>query len=247
MFSILQPELLDASYGAMTSLFSPDNKEDEVIYRQGLDTIVRCKSNGVVYYNLNIADVTNPSILSRPKPPAPELTAYDVFSRAVAFIETWLPRGNLLVHCEQGRRRSPTAIVAFLVTQGMRTHRAIQHIGASYLGEQDWAEGYKKSREMWIANLSKFESEHIPTVAKFRLANPQMMKSMGGEKWTDEDERIRNIQIQAKAAMEAKRAEESKKRAAESPAQLKKAPPAKKYKLAGSSGMVPSQWANRKK
>lgn len=245
VISILQPHELDSAYSAMTQLYAPTST-DEILYQDGLDTVVRSKENGILYYNLNIADVSNPQILSKPKPPSPPLTASDVFSRFVSFMQVWLSQGvNVLVHCEQGRRRSPTAILAFLVHQGLRTHQAVKLIGSSYAGDESWADGYTKSRQMWIASLSKFETEHSTLLAGFRLAHPKLYRAFQGFKWTEEDKKRLEEEIRLEQAKLKKKEEESKKRSATTDL-AKVEPPVKKYKIAAKP-MVPSAWANRKK
>lgn len=245
VISIIQPDELDPSFKAMAQLYAPTNA-DETIYQEGLDTIVLSKDHGVLFYNVYMADISNPQILTKPKPPLPAVTANDLFLRIVWFIRHWLSKGdNVLVHCEKGQRRSPTMILAFLISQGLRTHQALELLGSNYVGDSTWADGYKKSRQMWIAKLQEFESTATHQLAAFALTLPKLAHALQGFKWTTEEQMRVDALLKQKIATPSNPEVSSKKRPSTQSTE-KSAPPTKKFKLAPKTTM-PASWANRKK
>lgn len=228
----------------------------KTLYRSPLEVVVKDETNGILYYNFRIADVSNPAILSKPAPSRdgsskPALTPDQVFSRLVSFISAQLTVGtdssktpSVVVHCKQGRRRSPTAILAFLVTQGMRTHQALQLIGATYAGEKNWADSYKQHRTQWLAALSSFESKSASLLEDFKIAQPKLMKAYIGQIWTDADELALE---QLKTTKQTSNMPNMKKRELPEPEKKIAAPSPKKYKLASATPLTPSLWAKRAK
>lgn len=245
VISVIQPDELDPSFKAMKQLYAPSNA-DETIYHDGLDTIVLSKDHGVLFYNVYMADISNPQILSNPKPPLPAVSANDLFLRIVWFMRHWLAKGdNVLVHCEKGQRRSPTMILAFLISQGLRTHQALELLGSNYIGDSSWADGYKKSRQMWITKLQEFESTATHQLAAFALTFPKLAHALQGFKWTEEQQIRVDALLRQKIATPSNVEVSSKKRSS-THSIAKAEPPAKKFKVAAKP-MIPAAWANRKK
>lgn len=186
VFSILQPAGLGATYQTMTDLYGLETK-GKLILRDGLDTIVEDTDSHILYYCLNIADVSNPAILASPRGGDPTLTPWDVFARVVLYIEERLKVGHVLVHCERGRRRSPTAILAFLVYRGFRALEALNLMGQSYSGEEDWVARYRRTRSLWIDALRDWQNNHLDKCALFRKQNPKLIKAFKGLAWLPQD------------------------------------------------------------
>lgn len=65
---------------------------------------------GVVYHHLNMPDLQKPALLKQYKVP-------HALEEACAFLDIAIARGNTLVHCERGQFRSPTLILAWLITK----------------------------------------------------------------------------------------------------------------------------------
>ena len=58
-------------------------------------------------------------------------------------------RGNVLVHCEQGHRRSPSIFLSWMVTlPGYNISKAIQSFSSGYKGKskKDWGKIYQQDR-----------------------------------------------------------------------------------------------------
>jgi hypothetical protein len=252
VFSIVQAAELGDAFHSMKELYGPTSRAKKIL-SEGLDTVVLQEEEKVLYYNLNMADISNPAILAKPIGKAPALTASDVFCRAVIFIEKALQRGNVLVHCEQGRRRSPTMIIAFLVARGSRTHQAIQMIGSEYQGDEgpEWASKYIKHRDMWIGALGAWESESRAKISAFNNDHPRLCKALEGLEWTEQDEQSLKEE-QSNRKLQAEEKSNAKKRplssVSPSPRTASSATTAgnKKFKVAVQS-IGPSLWANKKK
>jgi len=255
VFSLVQFAELNTPYRSMTSLYSGDETHP-LLFADGLDVVVHHEESGVLYYDLNIADISNPANLETHK--QYPMTAFDVFCRAVVFITERLKYGNVLIHCEQGRRRSPTAFLAFLVSNGVRVHQAIQILSSGYSGEEDWAIHYSKHRSLWIERLAQFEFKHPSLCAAFKMTHPKMIKAFHGAVWTEEDEKeyqekLKSIESSASPSIPSigtllgyNESQATKKRPGASDlSQNKTAPASKKYKLVTST-MLPSRWAQKK-
>jgi hypothetical protein len=265
VFTILDSDEID-SLESLKEIYGEDQAERfETLHSGVLDLVVKDKRTGIVFYNLKIADVSNPATLSKPRQKEdgtsiPALRPEEVFSRAVIFTEERLKHGivsdvvsksgAVLVHCKQGRRRSPTAILAILISRGMRVHKALQLLGADYQGETDWLAGYKRHRAQWISSLSSFESKTAAQLANFRLAHPKLIKAYQGLLWDEAllDHPIPDISSSKDLASSIspnlkKRPQQDVGGMSSNPA----TPPAKKYKLASNSTLKPSLWASRGK
>lgn len=99
----------------------------------------------------------------------------------------------MLVHCERGQRRSPTLVLAFLISRGKTTDEAIGRINRGYigtscllsefsfsdplLGEEDWARSYRKVRGAWIKKLKKFEKFHMKILEFYRRTEAATVSS----------------------------------------------------------------------
>lgn len=248
VLSLLQPEELEGAFSALTKLYGADT-EGQLILRDGLHTVVRDKGSKILYYNLNMADVSNPAILAKAHKDVPALPVSEVFASAVGFIEERLKVGNVLVHCEKGRRRSPTAILAFLIARGFRTQLALQALGHGYLGESDWLVRYRKTRALWIDALSEWEVQRVEKLKQLlEIDRPKLAKAFKGLEWLPADDialEERKKQLFANSSNKTSQSQpvEDKKRPLKDE---KGAPPAKRFKIASSS-TVPSIWANKKR
>ena len=89
----------------------------------------------------------------------------------MAFIDDSLQYGNVLLHCEQGQFRSPTLLVAWLVSRGFTVDKAIQTINTEYAGGPEWADIYKKNRAKWVKKLRRFQSKHEQISKYWRKTN----------------------------------------------------------------------------
>lgn len=98
-------------------------------------------------------DAINPSMVFRDRP---ELS--DLFERTSAWIDKSLQRGNVLVHCQKGQKRSPTIVLAWLITRGYGTQEAINLISRSYTSSsysvtepsKSWGGKYRVERPLWV-------------------------------------------------------------------------------------------------
>lgn len=86
----------------------------------------------------------------------PELA--ELFERSTVFLDRALAHGSVLVHCQKGQKRSPTVVLAWLVTRGVGTPEAINLISRRYTSREftaldpsrSWGERYRKERPLWI-------------------------------------------------------------------------------------------------
>ncbi len=87
-----------------------------------------------MYQNLGIPDVENPSLIEYKSEKTNELNefekeyygAIEILTKSSIYINERLKYGSVLVHCEKGRRRSPTIIIAWLVSNGFKTNQALK-------------------------------------------------------------------------------------------------------------------------
>ncbi len=63
-----------------------------------------------------------------------------------------------MVHCEQGHRRSPAAVLAWMVTlpEYSDVHKAIKLFSNSYTGRNgnEWGKVYTEERPDWVEKLA---------------------------------------------------------------------------------------------
>ena len=69
------------------------------------------------------------------------------------YIEFALRLGNVLVHCEKGQRRSPTAFLAWMMYHGYSLIESIDMIDSEYDGDENWGEAYTRRRNLWIDGI----------------------------------------------------------------------------------------------
>eukprot|EP01105_Mastigella_eilhardi_P018451 TRINITY_DN4273_c0_g1_i3.p1 TRINITY_DN4273_c0_g1~~TRINITY_DN4273_c0_g1_i3.p1 ORF type:complete len:450 (-),score=143.62 TRINITY_DN4273_c0_g1_i3:46-1395(-) len=106
-----------------------------------------CVRSGIVYHNIAMPDVTNPKNL-------PEGMAETLLPEATEFIDFALSQhGNCVVHCELGKRRSPTIFTAWLTTRRMTVDQAVGTINSGYVTGADWLDSFRKQRMNWIQFL----------------------------------------------------------------------------------------------
>ncbi len=72
----------------------------------------------------------------------------------------------MLVHCHKGEKRSPTILLAWMGTRGIRLMDAIETLDEQYRGKEGWAAVYKKTRKDWIEELK------VGGIAQCPLADP---------------------------------------------------------------------------
>ena len=86
------------------------------------------------------------------------LSMIPLFGSPILFVPAGiieLSNGNVLVHCEKAQRRSPTIILAWMLTQGLRLGNSIMTLESGYdNGQGGWSEKFKKTREKWIGGNS---------------------------------------------------------------------------------------------
>ena len=122
----------DPLHEAMASL--------ETLYQNG----ATADNDGVRYHVIQMPDVISPNALPR---------GMFVLEESTCFIDAGLQKGNVLVHCQRGEKRSPTVFLAWMLTRGVRITEAIDLIDAKYRGKEGWGEVYKRTRKDWIEEL----------------------------------------------------------------------------------------------
>jgi len=109
--------------------------------------------NGVVYHHINIPDLQNPALLT-------DYGAFNVLEEATSFLDKAIQNGNVIVHCKEGQRRSPTMFLAWMITRGFDVDKGIKMIGKDYNDPNfDWKDKYVKTRASWIVELRKWERD----------------------------------------------------------------------------------------
>jgi len=100
-----------------------------------------------------------------------------------------LSRGNTLIHCERGQYRSPTMLIAWLISRGYNTTKAMNTIGAEYFKE-GWEENYRKNRALWIDKLRIFEKKHSVIKTYWSKTNAKLIAQWESpcQQRTDEDD-----------------------------------------------------------
>eukprot|EP01127_Copromyxa_protea_P002514 TRINITY_DN12401_c0_g1_i1.p1 TRINITY_DN12401_c0_g1~~TRINITY_DN12401_c0_g1_i1.p1 ORF type:complete len:354 (+),score=89.26 TRINITY_DN12401_c0_g1_i1:19-1080(+) len=113
------------------------------------------RTQGVVYHNVAVPDYRDPAKLST--------TTYNLVTllcETTVFIDEALKHGNVLLHCQMGQRRSPTILIAWLITRGMQVDKAIDYISERYVNQRDWARGYRKERAKWVTKLQMWKRKY---------------------------------------------------------------------------------------
>jgi len=124
---------------------------------------------GILYHHINLADFANPDLVFDKHYSLPHL-----FGESISFINTSLSKGNILIHCERGQYRSPTILVAWLISQGKSTNEAISLIGEDYEG---WADKFRKNRPLWIDKFRIFEKKKNTILSYWSKKNLQTIKA----------------------------------------------------------------------
>ena len=107
---------------------------------------------GVIYHLVDIADYYDPSLVEKRHP--------ELFEEACCFIDAGLRKGNVLVHCNRGERRSPTVLIAWMGTRGIGVMESIGMIDREYCGEDEgWGRNFKKTRALWMKKLKQWKKE----------------------------------------------------------------------------------------
>lgn len=153
--------------------FPNPNKQTEplrLLFRRQESYVTTTDARGaVVYHHISIPDVAFPSLLK-------EWNAQDYFERCSTYISERLVHGNVYVHCEKGQRRSPTAVIAWMVTQGMSPEQALAKVGKEYEGDESWHKSYIDSRPKWIEELVKWGSTWKSRMSAWREKNRELLE-----------------------------------------------------------------------
>ena len=104
--------------------------------------------SGVRYHLIPMPDVLSPERL----PPG----CAQVLEEATCFIDAALQKGSVLVHCQKGEKRSPTVVLAWMLTRGVKVNEAVDALDKGYRGKPGWGEVYKRTRKDWIEELKKW-------------------------------------------------------------------------------------------
>lgn len=99
-------------------------------------------------------DVTEPKHL-------PAAIAIRLLPETTSFINAGLQHGNVLVHCELGKRRSPTMVAAYLATQRMTVDEAIGTLGYK------WSDALAAQRPLWMQWLRPWSKLWAQQVSNF--------------------------------------------------------------------------------
>ncbi|ELR23345.1 dual specificity phosphatase, catalytic domain containing protein [Acanthamoeba castellanii str. Neff] len=122
-------------------------------FLQGKHMHKSAATSGVVYHHLNIPDLQNPALLA-------DYGAFNVLEESTTFIDKAIDNGNVIVHCKEGQRRSPTMFLAWMITRGFDVDKAIKMIGKDYNDPHfEWKDKYVKTRASWIVELRKWEKD----------------------------------------------------------------------------------------
>jgi len=132
---------------------------------------------GILYHHINLSDFANPDLVFDKHYSLPHL-----FAESISFIDSVLNTGNVLIHCERGQYRSPTVLVAWLISRGKSTNDAINIIGEDYEG---WSDKFRKNRPLWITKLLLFEKKKNTILSYWRKKHQQTIIS-----WEEQDRSI---------------------------------------------------------
>jgi len=128
--------------------------------------------NGVTYHQLSVPDTQDPKMMK----------CEDFFERVCIFIDGSLKhRGNILVHCEQGHRRSPAAMLAWMLTlQGCNDiQKCLSIFSSTYSGKngKNWGKVYREERPEWIEKLEKWTKNWKPSQIEWIKSNENLVKT----------------------------------------------------------------------
>ncbi len=114
------------------------------LYSSGRRT-VELTGSQLWYHLIPMPDVLSPERL----PPGTK----QVLEEATCFLDAALAKGNVLVHCQRGEKRSPTVMLAWMATRGVAVTEAIELLDKGYRGRPGWGDVYRRTRKEWIAEL----------------------------------------------------------------------------------------------
>lgn len=165
----LSPDLATKSVRGVLSLIEKSEMEERATALQKVyHGQPYARQDGVVYCHIRtrrcvaahhsrlaaLPDAINPSMVFRDRPELAEL-----LERSTVWIDRSLKHGNVLVHCQKGQKRSPTIVLAWLITKGFGASDAINLISRGYTNSREysvtdpgrsWGERYRKERPLWV-------------------------------------------------------------------------------------------------
>src|SRR3989338_2446419 len=95
------------------------------------------------------------------------------------FVQFGLTQGNVLIHCNMGKRRSPMLLLAWMIScGGYSLHDAMQKLtnesrDPDYDARVDrgWANAYMATRLDWVRLLRTFEASAKQRLLDWKAAN----------------------------------------------------------------------------
>ena len=120
---------------------------------EGYRQTVNAGPRGIVYHHINLPDLADPKLLR-------ENGVEFVLEEATLLMDMALKRTNVLVHCQFGQRRSPSVLMAWMMTKGFTLKHALRSINLEYRASTNWAEGYCRRRRLWISKLVEWRKGH---------------------------------------------------------------------------------------
>lgn len=214
---------------------------------------VKIDENGIMYYNISIPDVNNPSLIELNNKVDYDVeysdyekkhaNAIEVLIRCSNFIIERLKFGSVLVHCEKGQKRSPTMIIAYLVKRGMSVSDAIKEIASKYKDDDDlsydWGYKYKKSRERWIELLQTWSAREKELSSLWKKQNNALIC-----KWNEVDPELDELDKFLNEEEDEITTTVDKKREREEVPEVTKEK--KKFKRAKKVASIPSTWRKKR-
>lgn len=136
----------------------------------GYHQTVNAGPRRVVYHHINLPDLADPTLLG-------ESGVEHVLEEATLFVDTALKCTNVLVHCQFGQRRSPSIMMAWMLTKGMSLKQCLRSINSEYRASSNWAEGYCRRRRLWISKLFAWRRAHRQLQLDWFEANRPKVKT----------------------------------------------------------------------
>lgn len=209
------------------------------------DSETHIYKDDIIYQNLNIPDVENPSLLESNvkelnKDDLNEFErenycAIEILTKSSIFINERLSYGSVLVHCEKGRRRSPTVVIAWLVSQGFNTNQAIKMIASNYHDNKnpsyDWGSKYRLTREKWISVIETWSKNFESYKIRWMKSNIDILI-----KWNNKINPTDILQLESS----------SKKRNRSDESIDEETPKKKVFKRVKKTVVKPTTWRNKK-
>lgn len=113
--------------------------------------VVERDGRRVGYHLVEMPDVTTPELLRGAE--------RFVLEEATCFVDAALQRGNVLLHCHRGEKRSPTVLMAWMGTRGHRVQDALEAIDDGYRGKEGWGATFQRTRKEWIEELKRWNRD----------------------------------------------------------------------------------------